>query len=377
MMRRVHLPILTAVVLLAACDKKEILTGQRDEIPGVTAVDNTNPVGVAAVGAVNLTAPTVSSGYVDVSYNKQRNSPNHKTGKLNKLVWKSSLGRGPISSNIVAVGTSVFCINANGKLVCLSQKDGRQLWEKDVAPQPDEALFSGGMTANGEILYITTNVCAVLAIDTKTQNILWKRDIKYPLKGAPLYVAGKVIVTSVENHTYAINAKSGDIEWTMMASGEQTMMASSGTPAVYGDSVICPYSSGEIKSYNIHTGLLNWEDELVQTDVSKSGSTISHIVAPPVVFGRYALAATPESKMVLYDVISGAAVWERDVGVIYPPIENSGSLFVLSEAGALLCLATNNGAVRWRLDVKKIELEDDNTKSEDLQLFGPLLMNGN
>ncbi|MDR1609789.1 MAG: PQQ-like beta-propeller repeat protein [Holosporales bacterium] len=374
-MQHISLYPLAVLILLTACDKKEILQGKRDEIPGVTAVKGVESSGKpVTAGTVTLTPPTIVSTYVDAAGNKQHNSPNYKVGGLNKLRWKSSLGSGPIHSNIIAAGDYIYGIDARGTLVCLSQKDGKKLWEKHVAPQPDSAVFAGGITADSGIIYIATNVGTVLAVDAKTQKEVWKYDAKCPLNGAPLFVDGMLIVTSIENQTLAIDAKTGKVEWSMLASSEQTTMVDSGAPTVYGGNVICPYTSGEVKVYD-RTGLTYWEEALSQSDVSQSGAAISHIVASPVVFNSRVLVATPESKIALYDAESGIMIWEHDIGTPNLPIENSGLIFILSGSGDLVCLSSKDGAINWSTHTKKA-LANEDAKEGDIRVVGPLIVNG-
>ncbi|MDR2458932.1 MAG: PQQ-binding-like beta-propeller repeat protein [Holosporales bacterium] len=376
MMRHILLYQLAVLILLTACDKKEILPGKRDEIPGVTTVKDVESSGKRlAVGTANLTSPTVVSTYIDAAGNKQHNSPNYKVEGLNKLKWKSSIGRGPVHSNIIAFGDHIYGIDAAGNLVCLSQKDGKKLWQQHVAPQPDDAVFMGGLTADNGIIYIATNVGTVLAVDAKTQKEVWRYNIKCPLHGAPLFVDGMVIVVSVENNTFAIDAKTGKVEWSMHASSEQTAMADFGTPAVHHRKVICPYTSGELEVYDIRTGLQHWEDTITQSDMSQSGAAISHIVASPVVFSTYVLVATSDSKIALYDAESGTKIWECDVGTPNLPIENSGLIFVLSGAGDLVCLSSKDGSVHWSMNTKKALVNKD-TKEENIRVVGPLIVNG-
>jgi outer membrane protein assembly factor BamB len=376
MMKRLLLCSLAALSLITACDKKEILTGKREEIAGVTAIKRGIPSDRSTLAEpLNLTPPVRTSAYTDIAYNKQHNSPNHENVSFSKLVWESSLGRGPINSNIVISAGYIYAIDAGGTLICISQADGKKVWEKPIARQPDEAVFSGGLTIENGILYIATNIGTVHAIDSRTQKEVWDCKIKYPLKGAPLFVAGKVIVTSIINHIFAINARSGTVEWTMAANDEQTTMADAGTPAVFGDSVICPCSSGDVKAFNIHTGTENWDDMLYSSDMFASGAVISHIVVSPLVFGRYVLVVTSEAKMVLLDAASGNRVWELEIGTMHPPVENNGWIFMLTSSDELLCISSRSGAIRWASNIKDTLLKDG-TKAEDLMVSGPLLING-
>lgn len=366
------LSAITAVsILLSACDKKEILPGKREAISGITETNELFQTSKVTT-AVNLTAPTNSSSFVDIEGNKQHISLNYKMPKTLKTLWKTSIKGGRVNSNIIAFGENLYVVNSNGVLVCLSQTNGKKLWEKLIAKQPDDAIFSGGLTADGSVVYVSTNIGEVKAIDSKTKKELWNVNLKYPLKGSPIYSHGKIIVNSIENQTFALDSATGHISWMKSASKEDTIMSDSGSAAELGNAVICAYTSGDLKSLNSKNGTINWEDVLFSANLSESGSVFSHIVASPVVFGGNVLVATSESKMALIDGISGIRIWEKEIGTLNTPVVNNNWIFVLSSDNQVICLSAKTGNINW---VQRVQDVYGGKYPESSNWTGPLLIN--
>ncbi|MDR2666544.1 MAG: PQQ-like beta-propeller repeat protein [Holosporales bacterium] len=359
-------------VLFTACEKKEILPGKRELIPGIAA-DNSRDVLTPNLAKVALTRPSSIASSLYIAGNKEHNSINYKMNPNAKVLWKTSFGVGPISSDIIAFDDNIYVIDAHGTLFCVSQKDGQKIWKKSIAPQPRDGVFSGGLTANDSTIYVSTNTGNVIAIDSKTQEMLWTKSLKYPIRGAPLYIDEKLIITSIENQTFAVDAKTGDILWTKTANKEQTVMAEAGTPGVFGDSVICAYSSGDIFSLGLQDGNDNWNDVLLSSNVNESGVVISHIAASPVVYGDSVLAATSESKMSLLDAASGIRIWEQDIGTLTPPVINGGVIFVLSD-NSVFCMSLENGSINWKCELSAVYNRKD-VKPSSLNWRGPLIIN--
>ena len=366
--------ILAGVVslLLSACDKKEILQGKREAISGITETNDLVQVQSNKIGFIRLTPSANISSSVDIEGNKQHLSLNYKMPKDFKKLWKTSIGGRRIYSNIIAFDKNLYVINSNGVLVCLSQVDGKKLWEKLIAKQPDDAIFSGGLTANGSIIYISTNIGEVKAIDTKTQKELWTTNLKYPLKGIPIYSHGKIIINSIENQTFALDSLTGKVSWIKSASKEDTIMSDSGSAAELGNDIICTYTSGDLKSLNAQNGAINWEDVLFSANFSESGSVFSHIVASPVVFDENVLVATSESKMALIDGISGIRIWEKEIGTLNTPAVNNNWIFVLSSDNQIICLSSKTGEISW---IKRIQAVYGENYPESSNWVGPLLIN--
>jgi outer membrane protein assembly factor BamB len=361
---------------VCGCDKKVPLPGKRENISGVAVGDSSlRTDSNLANEHVAVSQAFVSVEHVDVNGNKQHVAKNHKMPQDLRVIWKTSIGGGPINSNIIAFGGKVYAIDARGTLVCVDQKTGLVDWQKVLTIQPDDGIFSGGMTANNGVIYVGTNLGTVIAIDSKTRKELWTKKLKLPIKGSPLFSFGKVFVTSVDNKTFAIDCDKGDVIWSKELITEQTQMTGSGSPAVFGNDIICGYSSGDVASLSSNDGFDKWTDVLFSANISDSGSSISHITASPVVYGDLVLVATSECKMTLIDAKSGARIWEKDIGTVSTPAVHCGWAFVLTSGGAVACVSMRNGGVRWAYDASSY-CGKKTSKFSVNQLFGPILING-
>ncbi len=362
-----------ATVLLSACDKKEILPGKRESVDGITESMKFDKAIINSALKISVTPSTIVSEYKDIAGNKQHRALNYKVAQNPKMLWKTSIGGLKVSSEPIALNGYAYVVNSYGDLVCIALKNGEKKWALNIAKQPDDASFAGGITAENSHLYISTNIGDVVAVNVATQKILWRKSIKYPLRGAPLYADGIVIVNSIDGKTFALNSSNGSIVWIKKLQGEMTVMSKSSTPALYGNSIICAYSSGDLKSYDLHSGSDNWDEVLFSENLADSGSVMAHIAASPVVSNGNILATTSESGMVMLDASSGVRIWEKEIGTINTPLVNSGWIFVLTSTGAMICLSEKDGAVKWVSEIKKL-IPDQ--YSENAEFVGALLING-
>lgn len=360
-------------VLMSACDKKEILPGKRESIEGITESIKFDRSVVNSSERIRVSAPTTLAEYKDIASNKQHKSLNYKVASNSKLLWKTSIGGVQPNSEPIVFGGNVYIMNSLGELVCVSLKDGTKSWSLSVAKQPDDALFAGGITAENSVIYVSTNIGDVVAIDAKAKKVLWKKSLKYSLRGAPLYADGIVVVNSVDGQTFALNSSNGNVVWSKQLQGEMTMVSKSSTPALFGKSIICAYSSGDLKSYDLKSGSDNWDDVLFSANLSDSGSVLVHIAASPVISNGNVLAATAEGTMVMFDASSGVRIWEKEIGTINTPLVNNGWIFILSQTGTMVCLAEKDGSVKWISEVKNFVADK---YSKDLEFVGALLING-
>lgn len=372
-MKKFLIALCGTAVLLCACDKKEILPGKRESIDGITESVKFDKALVNSSVRISPTPSTVVFEYKDIAGNKQHKALNYKVVQNPKMLWKTSIGGVQVNSEPIAFNGHAYIVNSRGDLVCIELKDGKQKWSLNIAKQPDEALFAGGITAENSVVYASTNIGDVVAVDTVTQRILWKKSLKYPLRGAPLYADGIVIVNTIDGQTFALNSSNGSVIWMKKLQGEMTVMSKASTPALYGHSIICAYSSGDLKSYDLSNGGDNWDDVLFSANLADSGSIMAHIVASPVVSNGNVLATTSESGMVMFDASNGVRIWEKEIGTINTPLINSGWVFVLTQTGTMLCLSEKDGSVKWVSEIKELLHEQ---YSKNAEFVGALLVNG-
>jgi lanthanide-dependent methanol dehydrogenase len=79
------------------------------------------------------------------------------------------------------------------------------------------------------------------------------------------YADGKVIENTLDGHVYALNAKTGKVEWSAKNANPELGQTMTMAPLVIGDHVIVGVSGGEygvrgfVASYDLNTGKLQWK----------------------------------------------------------------------------------------------------------------------
>ncbi|HEX6843312.1 MAG TPA: PQQ-binding-like beta-propeller repeat protein, partial [Stellaceae bacterium] len=169
-----------------------------------------------------------------------------------KQLWSADLGDGAsrygrvVSQPIVADGL-VFGMDARDHVVAVDAKSGDEKWEMDPKPKAarDEAFGGGLAAANGRV-FVTTGYGQVLALDAKTGKELWRQQVAAPMRGAPTVAGDRVFAITVENQLDVLSAEDGHRLWTHSGIPETAGLLGAASPAVDGDIVVVPYSSGEL-----------------------------------------------------------------------------------------------------------------------------------
>ncbi|MBQ8651672.1 MAG: PQQ-like beta-propeller repeat protein [Alphaproteobacteria bacterium] len=359
-------------LVLAACDKKEILPGKREAISGITSSNIDANTKINSRDRIVLTMPITATKHITTAGNDQHNACNNKLPLNSKQLWQVSVGRGPINSDIIIENDKIYAVDAYGVLSIVSASDGSRLNHVKTWMIANDEDFEGSITTGGNLIYVAS-VNKIEAYD-KDLNLKLSRDVDSPIKSKIFYTQGKIIVTTIDNQTITLDAKTLTTLWTDSKAPEKTVMAGSCAPSVYQDSVIVPYTTGDITRINLSSGSNIWEETLFSSDMASSGSVISHISVSPIVFDTRVLVANSESKMVMFDADTGSILWTKSIGTINTPSVNSGWIFALTSNKTLVCLNEKDGQTKWQVSLD--DLYTSEKLSSDIVWFDPLLING-
>jgi outer membrane protein assembly factor BamB len=297
-------------------------------------------------------------------------------GALHKA-WRTGIGDGAsrygrvLSQPIVADG-AVFGMDAKDVVVALDAKTGRELWDNDVKPATErDHAFGGGLAAAKGRVFVTTGYGQVLALDAKTGHEQWRQQVAAPMRGAPTVADNRVFVITVENQLDVLSTEDGHLLWTHSGIPETAGLLGAASPAVDGDIVVVPYSSGEIFALRTENGRPLWTDNLATARPLGALSTLADIRGRPVIDRDRVFALSHSGRMVAIDLRTGDRVWEQEIGGTHGAWVAGDYIYVLADDVNLMCLQRADGRVRWSHDLPRYQ--DEKKKSDPMRWAGPVL----
>lgn len=157
--------------------------------------------------------------------------------------WKADLESGTEAkfsheTNINAIDGKLYVTTGENDVFAYDGKTGKQLWKVEGNLDPDISTVccgweSRGLGFNGtDTLYTARIDGKVQALDLETGDVKWEQQVvdwkkdNATLIGAPLYYKGKVYVGNsgsefqARGRLVALDAKTGDEEWTFWTTGD-------------------------------------------------------------------------------------------------------------------------------------------------------------
>lgn len=284
-----------------------------------------------------------------------------------RRVWRSSIGEGSskraklLAQPIVAEGR-VFTLDSSAEVRAFDAATGAKIWAYDITPKDEDDTFSGGGIAyeDGQ-LFVSTGFAQVVSLDAGNGQVLWRQTLSGPMRGPPTVRAGRVFVITVDNQTHALAAEDGGVLWSHQGITETASLLGGTSPAVDGNVVVVPYSSGELFALRVDNGSVLWQEQLATVRRTEGASALTDIRARPIIDRGRVYAIGHADLLVAVDLRTGRRLWEREIGGIQSPWVGGDYLFLINNSNEAVALDAKTGKIVWVTQLQMWEDEEDRT----------------
>ncbi len=375
---------LLALFLLGACSDLPFLGGGDSEppLPGrrisILAVDR----GVTADSALQDVEVLLPPPYVNEAWSHSAGSPAHAMYHLSlsenpRVLWSDDVGEGSGSDQIllaqpVVVGDFVFAMDARSLVTAYDGRNGERIWRVDLEPEEeDEGYFGGGIGYGDRRLFVTTGFGKAFALDAVTGEMLWEAEVPGPVRAAPTVADGQVYIVLIDNQLLTLDAETGERLWSHVGLQETAGLIGAASPAVEGETVVVPYSSGEIFALSAEDGQVIWAESLASLQRVDPLADLPHIRGEPVIDRGIVFAISHSGRMLALDLEQGLRAWDIDVGGVETPWIAGDFLYVLTNEQLVLCLQRKDGRIKWVQALP--QFEDPEDQEDPIRWTGPVL----
>ncbi len=255
----------------------------------------------------------------------------------------------------IVVDGRVFVMDVEAQVSAFDAADGRRLWQTSLTPDEEDNTFGGGIAHGGDSVFVTTGFAQVIALDQDSGEERWRTNMPGPMRSAPTVSAGRVFVITIDNQVHALDAASGASLWTHSGITETASLLGAASPAVTGDVLVVPFSSGELVALRVENGRVVWGDNLSNIRRVDAISSLADIRGLPVVDRGLVFAVSHSGRMVAIDLRTGTRVWDLELGGTQTPWVAGNFVYVLSNDSLLFCITRRGGRVRWVTPLQRFE----------------------
>jgi outer membrane protein assembly factor BamB len=352
-------------------EKEKRLPGERRE--AIKQVSGPSVDETAAATAVSIPAPQDIGGWSQPG-GVASNAPGNVavSGGSN---WSVSVARvdkrGRLTATPIVYRGVVVVMDQQANLSAFSLNGGGRSWSVALKPEKEDSpTFNGGIAAEGGFVVAATGYGTVAGVSATDGGLLWTMELGAPARSAPTISNGKAYVVSADNIIYAISIDDGTIVWSYSGIGSSSGVLGNASPAVSGNQVIVPYSSGEILAFDTETGDPKWIDALTGANRFTAVSGLTDVSAAPVVYEGQVYAVSVSGRMIAVSMRDGNRVWAQNVSSGHTPAVAGNTIFVATLGGEVVAVDRKSGGIRWITDLSE---SIDKKAKRPTSLAGPLL----
>ncbi len=330
---------------------------------------------------VVLPAPTTNEAWPLPASNSNNRIPHLQAAGSLQPIWQVDAGKGTdwrsilTASPIVADG-KIFVLDAAGHVFAYNAASGAPVWNRDLAPEDEdnpERNYGGGIAYEDGRIYATTGHRLAVALNANTGEEIWSAETETPIHASPAVADGRVYVITLENQLLVLNSETGETLWEHRGIAEPSALAASSNAAVSGDTVIVPYTSGELYALRTDNGIPYWVDQLARTTNVTALTVLNDIAGRPVVDDDMVFAISHSGTFVGINMRTGGRAWTRNVPGIQTPLVVGEFVYVVSTLGQVLCLNRGDGRIKWVTQLPAYEDPED--RDGAIIWTGPLIVN--
>ena len=292
------------------------------------------------------------------------------------VAWRRGVGAGSartrqIMAPVVADNGRVFVLDGESTVSALDAGTGAQAWRVNIRPDEREGGsrgffgiggtggttgggFGGGVAVGGGKVFVSSGYRIVTALDQATGAVLWTTPVDVPIHGAPTVSGNRVFVVDVENQIQAFDIATGRQVWSYRGIPEPARIMRASRPAVTGDTVIAPFSSGEVVALRASTGQSVWQQVLSRTSRTSALSEIRDIAGRPVISRGVVYAVSHSGQLSALDIRSGQPKWAAlPIAGVNAPLPVGDVIYVVSKDGELTVINRDTGQIYWSRDLNE------------------------
>jgi len=277
-----------------------------------------------------------------------------------------------LAAPIIADGR-VFTVDRDFEIYAFDAESGARQWRfQPEVPDEDDEAFGGGIAYHNGRIFLTTGFAQIYAIDARTGQEIWNVRGNGPMRAPPAVGDGKVVAVSIDNRTIAVDEETGEEVWQHAGFAEAAGLIGGASPAIADNTVVVPYSSGEVFALRLSNGQTRWSDSLTSIRRSDALSSLSDIRARPIIDRGVVYSVSHAGRMVAIDERSGARGWDRRIGGIQSPWIAGEFLYMITLDQSVLAITRRGGRVRWATPLPNFEDPED--REDAITWVGPILV---
>ena len=275
-----------------------------------------------------------------------------------ETAWSTSVGDGvgDFYSNLHPAwqdGT-VYAADRFGIVKALDASNGKEKWKVNLSEKTGffskniSALLSGGITANGDRLYIGSERGQVFALNSSDGSIAWQTKVAGEALSRPVVSDGLVLIHTSNGMLQGLDQSSGAVKWSVNLDMPALSLRGESAPAVAFGGAIVGGDNGRVSAVIMNQGQLIWQQRISQPSGATEIDRLNDVDTTPVIVNGVVYALAYNGNLTALDLRSGQILWKREIGGVKDLIVDAGRIYLVDQDDRVIALNADGGVAIWR-----------------------------
>lgn len=245
----------------------------------------------------------------------------------------------------LALDKSVVFASRQGSIIVIDLETGETKKQKEI-----DAIISGGVGGNNQIIIVTTRNGEVIALDVDTMDIKWRQVVTSEILATPVVIDSHVVVKSSDGKILALDALTGNVDWIYQQQIPSLTLRGSSTPVVARDRLFTGLENGRLVALSPANGEVMWDIALA---IPQGRSEINRLVdvdGRAELYGQVLYASSFQGRVAAIDVVRGQLMWARPFSSNTGVTVDIKAVYSTDEQSHIWAMDRFSGATLWKQD---------------------------
>jgi outer membrane protein assembly factor BamB len=267
-------------------------------------------------------------------------------------LWSFQIGKSS-SVNLfdlapLALGDVIYTIDLQGVIHQVDAKYGKKNWSFD-----SDLPAIAGLSGDAEHLVATSRDGEVALYEVKQESLelRWKKQLSSEIRTQAVLDDGQVFVRTGGGKLSALDAASGEIQWTVTRRVPALSLTGNSRPIPIGDLVISGFDNGKLVAFERSNGATAWETTIGSPRGRTEIERLVDLDGQFVVRDGVIYVSSFQGNLAAVTANTGQVIWSREFSSSKAIAADQEALYLVDDRSHLWSVDRRTGSSFWKQDV--------------------------
>ena len=263
--------------------------------------------------------------------------------------WRRDIGAGYTNNNFLLIpyvgAGKIYAAEPKGGVVALDTQTGKVLWRRDIG----EAL-AAGVGVGGATVVVVTREGEVVGLGAADGLVLWRKKVGSEVLARPVVSGDKVLLRSGDGQVIGLSLSSGKIVWRVRQAVPALSVRGLSAPLILEDVAVVGFASGRLSGIDPETGRELWNVPISRPSGSNEIDRLVDIDTDPYRIGDLLFVAAYQSQITALSLQTKRIQWQAALSTVRSIGSSGQLLLVTTDDGSVTGITVGTGKVEWIQD---------------------------